>query len=98
MADPKKTPASGTAPAAKADTKTPRQRFLEVGAPRVAKVIKALRNLKNISVRKSYEYSEADVTKMFGALDAELSAVRKTFAAAMEGKAGGKTAEDFSFS
>lgn len=98
MADPKKTPATGTAPVAKADTKTPRQRFLEVGAPRVAKAIKALRNLKNISVRKSYEYSQGDADKMFAALDAELSAVRKTFAAALEGKTGSKAAEDFSFS
>lgn len=97
MADPKKTPAAAGTAKADATTKTPRQRFLEVGAPRVAKAIKALRALKNISVRKSYEYTDADTSKMFGALDAEMSAVRKTFEAAMAGKTGAKGDNDFAF-
>lgn len=84
------------ATAVKADTKTPRQRFVEVGGMRVTKAVKAIRSLKNISVRKSYEYNEADTQKMFAALDNEVTAVKASFKAAMEGKTGA-TASEFSF-
>lgn len=69
----------------KADNKTPRERFTTVGANRVGKVIKALRNLHNISSPKSYEYSDSDVSKMFAAIDAEVAGVKDKFAKAKQG-------------
>jgi hypothetical protein len=84
-----------TAPANKSDTKTPRERFTTVGASRVKKAIKALRNLKPVASRKSYEYSAGDVSKLNAALDKELADVKAVFAAALEGK--GATKEDVGF-
>lgn len=81
----------------KADAKSPRERFVTIGGNRVSKAIKALRNLKNVSVRKSYEYTAADIDKMFGALRSEMSALESTFKSALEGKSGGKADSNFTF-
>lgn len=79
----------------KVEKKTPRERFVTVGAARVTKALRAVRNLKNVSSRKSYEYTADDVSKMWSALDAEFAGVKKAFEIAL---AGGKpTAEKESF-
>lgn len=96
MADPKKTPPAGTA-APKKDGKTPRERFTTVGATRVKKALKALRNLTPVASKKSYEYSEADFSKMFGALETELAALKTTFRAALDGKSTAKADDSFTF-
>jgi hypothetical protein len=96
MADAKK-PAA-TAGATKTDTKTPRQRFLEVGANRVGKALKAIRNVRNITNRKSYEYSEAEARKAIAALRSELDGVERMFNEALAGKGTGGEKESFSFS
>lgn len=90
--DPKKPAAAPK----KGDNKTPRERFTTVGASRVGKAIKALRNLHNISSPKSYEYSDADVSKMFAAIDAEVAACKDKFAKAKQG-GGTKTEAGFTF-
>lgn len=84
MADNKTKTAPATA--AKADNKTPRERFLSVGANRVGKAIKALRNVKQIANRKTYEYTPAEIEKATRALRAEMEVVEKTFRDAIEGK------------
>lgn len=94
MADNKK-PAS--APAKKADNKTPRQRFLDVGTKRANKAIKSVRNLNNIANRKSYEYTEAEANKLLSALRSELTKVENTFKAALSGTGGKAAEEGFTF-
>jgi len=84
-------------PETKGDGKTPRDRFLTVGASRVGKAIKAIRNLKNISSKKSYEYSAEEWTKARTALANELNAVDATFQAALSGKTGSADKETFKF-
>lgn len=88
-------PAAKNAP--KTDGKTARERFLTVGASRVGKAIKAIRNLKNISSKKSYEYSAEEWTKARTALANELNSVDATFQAALSGKTSAAKAETFSF-
>jgi hypothetical protein len=79
------------------DNKTPRERFKTVGANRVGKTLKALRNLRNVSSRKSYEYTEADVSKMLGAIDNELAALKTVFADALAGKSTSSAKDSFTF-
>lgn len=81
----------------KGDGKSNRERFLTVGANRVGKAIKALRNLKNISSKKSYEYSSEEWAKARNALTAELNAVDAVFQAALSGKTGEAAKETFKF-
>jgi hypothetical protein len=95
MAAPTTKPANA-APAKKTETKSARERMTTVGTKRVSKVLKALRNLQPVANRKSYEYTSADVTKIFSAIDAEVSAVKATFNAALEGKAAAKAEAGFS--
>jgi hypothetical protein len=89
-------PATGAAPAKK-DNKTPRERFTSVGAKRVSKALKALRNLQPVANKKSYEFSAADVDKLSGALRSELNAVETAFKNALEGKSAAKAESGFSF-
>ena len=93
MADNKGKPA----PAKKADNKTPRQRFLDVGTKRANKAIKAVRNCNNIFNRKSYEYSEAEANKLLSAMRNELTKLEATVKAQLSGTAGKPADEGFTF-
>lgn len=94
-----KGPATAATPTTKksADNKTPRERFLTVGAARVGKAIKAIRNVKNVSVRKSYEYTAADWQKARDVLFNELNAVDAAFQSALAGKTSGPDKTNFTF-
>lgn len=83
--------------AKKGDGKSPRERFLTVGANRVGKAMKAIRNVSNIANRKSYDYQEAEARKAITVLRAEVDAVEKTFNEALAGKGAKSEAKAFSF-
>ncbi len=93
----KGTPAKAPAAAKKTDGKTPRERFLSVGASRVGKAIKAVRNVRNIASRKSYEYSEPEVRKALAAIRAEVDGLEKTFNDALAGGSKKETEAGFTF-
>lgn len=49
--------------------KTKRERFVEIAGKRTNKIINGLHLLGNCSNKNNYEYSEADVKKMFMAIE-----------------------------
>lgn len=62
---------------------TPRDKagkFVELGTKRVAKAIKAIRAIGNLSNRNSYEYTEEQVKRIEDALQRELNSVMARFA------------------
>jgi hypothetical protein len=65
-----------------------RDRFLRLANARVNKALKAIALVGNLSNRSNYSYSEADVGRVFGALDAALRNCKRRFdsAAPMKGQ------------
>lgn len=57
-----------------------RERFVRVCARRANRVVNNMRILKNCGNRMGYEYSEADVEKLFALLDKEVADLREAFA------------------
>jgi len=59
--------------------KTRRERFMHVATRRTRQLLKDIRRLANCSNRSAYEYEEADVTKIFSAIESEVAAARARF-------------------
>jgi hypothetical protein len=64
--------------------KSRRERFETVGGNRVNIILKTLSNLASCANRNNYEYSEADVRKMFKAIKDKVALVEKQFAAELD--------------
>lgn len=58
---------------------TDRQKFVRLATKRVSSALKALQLIGNLSNRSNYDYTEADVQKIFKAIQDELSVSRKKF-------------------
>lgn len=56
-----------------------RERFVSLAQKRVARAIKDIRLIGNLSNRSNYTYSDEDVKKIVKALDAELINMKKRF-------------------
>jgi hypothetical protein len=56
-----------------------REKFVRLAMKRVSNALKAIRLIGNLSNKSNYDYNEADVQKIFKALQDELSASRKKF-------------------
>lgn len=56
-----------------------RDRFVRIAEARTNKIISMIRLLGNCSNKASYEYSEADIQKMFATIDRELKATKQKF-------------------
>jgi hypothetical protein len=56
-----------------------RDKFVELAEARVSRALKDLQLIGNLSNRSAYEFSEADVKKIFGALQKGLDAARGRF-------------------
>jgi len=56
-----------------------RERFVSLAEKRVARTIKDIRLIGNLSNRSNYTYSDDDVKKIVKALDAELANMKKRF-------------------
>lgn len=57
-----------------------RERFVALAEARTDKALNAIRLLGNLSNRSNYEYTEADVTQIVKALEAEVKALKVKFA------------------
>jgi len=63
-----------------------REKFVDLAQKRVARVIKDLRLIGNLSNRSNYEYSIDDVDKIMSTLKSELSKTQKKFDLAASNK------------
>lgn len=63
-----------------------RQKFVELATKRVNNAIKAIQLIGNLSNRSNYDYTDADVDKIFAALNKELKQCRDRFQPARNGK------------
>lgn len=61
------------------ENETKRERFVRIAEARTNKILEMLRLLGNCSSKSSYEYTEADVKKIFGALEKELKNTKNKF-------------------
>lgn len=59
--------------------KSRRERFEEVAARRVQKVIESMESLSKCSNPANYEYDEADVSKMLDALNEKMKSLEAVF-------------------
>ena len=59
--------------------KTRRERFLEVAQRRTKALLRDLRLLGNCGNRSAYEYTDAEVEKIFSAIQQELDLARSRF-------------------
>lgn len=56
-----------------------RHKFVELANKRVAKALKAIQLIGNLSNRSNYDYTEEDVAKIMKALSDDIAACRKKF-------------------
>lgn len=61
------------------ENETKRERFVRIAEARTNKILEMLRLLGNCSSKSSYEYTETDVKKIFGALEKELKNTKNKF-------------------
>ena len=59
--------------------KTRRERFLEIAQRRTKQLMRDLRLLGNCGNRSAYEYTDAEVEKIFAAIQRELDLARSRF-------------------
>lgn len=72
-----------------------REKFVRLATKRVSNALKSMQLIGNLANRSNYDYTEADVQKIFRALQEELSASKKKFDMAQKrnGKGVGFTLE-----
>ncbi|NLG90214.1 MAG: hypothetical protein GX494_13610 [Clostridiaceae bacterium] len=58
---------------------TKRERFVRIAEARTNKIIDMIHLLGNCSNTSTYDYTEADVNKIFSVIDNELKETRKKF-------------------
>jgi len=63
-----------------------RSRFVDLAQARVTKATQMLRLIGNLSNTNNYAYSEADVQKIFSALDTEMKLLKAKFQTALQKK------------
>jgi hypothetical protein len=56
-----------------------REKFVNLASKRVSRALKDIQLIGNLANRSNYEYTDADVTKIFKALTEEIAACRKRF-------------------
>ena len=61
------------------DAPRSRERFVDLAEKRVARAIKDIRLIGNLSNRSNYTYSDEDVKKIINALNSELANMKKRF-------------------
>lgn len=60
-------------------TETKRDKFLRLATQRTREVLTRLRILGNCADRSRYEYTDADVRKIFAAIEKQLKAIKAKF-------------------
>lgn len=56
-----------------------RSKFVRLAEARMTKALKAIQLIGNLSNRSNYDFTDEDVTKIFKALNDEISACRNRF-------------------
>jgi hypothetical protein len=56
-----------------------RAKFVDLASKRVSRALKDIQLIGNLANRSNYDYTDADVTKIFKALTEEIAACRKRF-------------------
>ncbi|QKC92908.1 hypothetical protein EB230_14410 [Mesorhizobium sp. NZP2234] len=56
-----------------------RSKFVKLASARVTKALNDIRLIGNLANRSNYDYTSEDVTKIFKALNEEISACKKRF-------------------
>lgn len=56
-----------------------REKFVKLAEARVNKALKAIQLIGNLSNRSNYDYTEADISKIFRALSDELTECKRRF-------------------
>jgi hypothetical protein len=56
-----------------------RQTFVRLAEARVSKALKAIQLIGNLSNRSNYDFTDEDVSKIFKALNDEITACRRRF-------------------
>ena len=56
-----------------------RTKFVKLASARVTKALKDIQLIGNLANKSNYDYTDEDVTKIFRALNEEISACRKRF-------------------
>jgi predicted phosphohydrolase len=56
-----------------------RAKFVKLASARVSKALKDIQLIGNLANRSNYDYTDEDVTKIFRALNEEISACKKRF-------------------
>ena len=64
---------------------TKREKFVRMAEARTLQIISMVRLLGNCSTRLAYEYSDKDVSKIFGAIETAVSDAKKRFRSAPSG-------------
>jgi hypothetical protein len=65
-----------------------REKFMELAEARVNKTLKDIQLIGNLSNRSAYEFGDADVRKMFSALQKGLDTAKARFTRKSEGSSG----------
>lgn len=65
-----------------------RQKFVDLAEARVNKALKDIQLIGNLSNRAAYEFSEADIRKIFGSLQKALDAAKSKFTREGDGASG----------
>lgn len=65
-----------------------RAKFVQLAEARVNKALKDLQLVGNLSNRAAYDFTEADVRKMFGALQKGLDVAKARFSREADGSGG----------
>lgn len=66
-----------------------RAKFVRLASTRVSKALKDIQLIGNLANRSNYDYTDEDITKIFRALNDEVSVCRKRFE--LSGKRDGAT-------
>ena len=61
------------------DQETKRERFVRLAEARTNKIIDMLQLLGNCSNKSTYDYTQADVEKIFNAIESEVREAKKKF-------------------
>lgn len=81
---------SGGKPAKAGNANSKREKFVELAENRTKNAIRAIRVIGKLGNRNAYEYSEADVKRIAGALNREIEALKSRMLST-----GGKEAVEF---
>ncbi|MBP7507456.1 MAG: hypothetical protein KA807_06535 [Prolixibacteraceae bacterium] len=72
------------------NTKTKRERFVEVGGNRVQMVIDKIENLSKCANKRNYEFTQHDIDKMFKAISDKLKIAKAKFESELSSSNKGK--------